>query len=632
MGSKIRMLSEQTINQIAAGEVIENPASVVKELLENAVDAGASCICVETLGGGFQLIRISDNGSGMGREDALLCLERHATSKMIHSQDLFNLKTMGFRGEALASIAAISKMTILTSLDGLRALSLDVEGGVVIGETPGARAQGTTIEVRSLFYNVPVRKKFQKSGSISSAEITKIMTQLSLSHPHIGFELIQQERSCFSLPAAEPNETFAAIMERRIAVVLGGDFQTNTFKVELIQKDCNLRGLIGSPVVHRHNRSGQYLFVNQRPVICPAIAFAIRDAYGTRLSSDRFPLYVLHLEVPRELVDVNVHPQKREIRLRDEKALKQSIQIAVNLSLQRLGEPSLPVVSYTYDPILEKAPFSFESLSFKEEPSSSVRDLAKINATLSAGCDAPSAAPVSLGIEKTIPSSSAAASRTSRSAENAAFIFTQSLRESPELSLAYRGPHSVGLFAHFWMIDAKSVVEQISFLEKERGDLGLVLIDLEAAQARVFFDRVIKKRPESQGLLIPLTLHVSGIEAALVLEYEADLSALGVAVRLLGKNTLFVESLPSFVDLERGEEMIKELIASLNGRRDLEISALLLTTRFARVHKSVFLLQEAQDIFKQLIATSSPFFCPRGKPTMIHMSTDEIQSKFFSKK
>src|ERR1700722_17648934 len=194
MGNRIHLLSEQTINQIAAGEVIENPASVVKELIENGVDAGATHIRVEILSGGFQWIKISDDGSGMSPDEAVLSLQRHATSKIQNADDLFSLTTMGFRGEALASIAAISKMTLLTALESAPALRLEREGGKTIEGGPDVRARGTTIEVRSLFYNVPARKKFQKSAAASSAEITKVVTQLALAHPEVGFEFVQQNQ------------------------------------------------------------------------------------------------------------------------------------------------------------------------------------------------------------------------------------------------------------------------------------------------------------------------------------------------------------------------------------------------------------------------------------------------------
>ena len=289
MHPQIRFLSELTINQIAAGEVIENPASVVKELIENAIDAGATHIKVDILAGGFQAIKVSDDGLGMSPEDAPLCLERHATSKIISSDDLFALTTMGFRGEALASIAAISKIRLLTAQEGKEAVDLEIEGGKILHTIPGARSRGTTMEVRSLFYNVPARKKFQKSPAASSAEITKVVTQLSLAHPDIGFELIQQGSSHFSLPVAL-RQDFLPLLKQRMEGVLSAEFIPSCRDLAFSESGYAGQGWIAEPHFSRHNRSGQFLFVNRRPVFCPAINYAIRDAYGTRLSTERHPV------------------------------------------------------------------------------------------------------------------------------------------------------------------------------------------------------------------------------------------------------------------------------------------------------------------------------------------------------
>ncbi|MBI2811271.1 MAG: DNA mismatch repair endonuclease MutL [Candidatus Melainabacteria bacterium] len=358
MVSKIRILSEQTINQIAAGEVIENPASVVKELLENAIDAGASRLTIEILGGGFQLIKISDDGSGMSPEDAALCLERHATSKIAEADDLLSLSTLGFRGEALATIAAISKFTLTTALEGTPALSLEAEGGKILSVGPAARSRGTTIEVRSLFYNVPARKKFQKSAAASSAEITKTVTQIALAHPEIGIELIQQNRSQFLLPAASHDDFFEGL-KNRAQELLGEDFLRCLRPIELNEKDYKGKGLVADPLTTRHNRSGQYLFINRRPVFCLPVAYAVRDAYGTRISTDRHPLYLLHLTLSPSHVDVNVHPQKKEVRLRDESTLKYALHSAVNAAL------GIQVSDFSFS--TAPAPDFTQPLVFKEE-------------------------------------------------------------------------------------------------------------------------------------------------------------------------------------------------------------------------------------------------------------------------
>lgn len=347
MDRRIQVLSEETINKIAAGEVIENPASVVKELFENACDAGASRIIVEVQGGGFVLLKVSDEGCGMGPLDAKACLERHATSKIQTADDLFSLKTMGFRGEALASIAAVSKLQMTTALEGREGVSLSVEGGEIIAEAPSWRGRGTSIEVRSLFYNVPARKKFQKSQAVSQAEITRMVTLLALAHPEIDVQLIAQKREIFSLSAAP--------LQQRARELLGDSFEkTQVFTHE--GKGWRVEGVLVGPQASRMNRSGQYLFVNQRPVTCLPLSFAIRDAYATRLSPDRHPLFVVHVTIDPALIDVNVHPQKKEIRLQEEGKIKQELRIALAAALSEERSSKVPAIE---PPALTSHSFSF---------------------------------------------------------------------------------------------------------------------------------------------------------------------------------------------------------------------------------------------------------------------------------
>lgn len=309
MSSVIRVLSEHTINQIAAGEVIENPASIVKELIENAIDAKASKIVVEVSGGGLQKICISDDGTGMGAEDALLCLQRHATSKIRQAEDLSFIATMGFRGEALASIAAISKMTLTTStLSGL-GTQVEVEAGSIKEVKPCARNRGTTIEVRQLFYNVPARRKFQKSPSFCLTDIIKMITQLSLAYPAIDFELYDSGEERLRLIHKESN--FLELLQERVKQVLGDAFLEEAFIVEAKEEPFTFRGILGSVQNTRPNRALQYSFLNERSVLCPTLSFAVKEAFGTRIAQDRFPIYVLHLDIPSSFIDVNVHPQKK---------------------------------------------------------------------------------------------------------------------------------------------------------------------------------------------------------------------------------------------------------------------------------------------------------------------------------
>ncbi|NGX45092.1 MAG: DNA mismatch repair protein MutL [Chlamydiae bacterium] len=357
MSATISLLSSGTIDQIAAGEVVESPASVVKELVENALDAGAKNIKVEISGGGLQLLRVSDDGCGMNAADCELSLVRHATSKIRESQDLFRLTTMGFRGEALAAIASISRLTLLSAQEGARGTKIEVEGGKVEKVVPSARARGTTIEVKSLFFNVPARKKFQKSSTALSAEIFRMMTTLSLGYPEVSFELISSGRRAFATTGEDLNS--------RAESVLGAEFSDGAFALEWEEGSLKFQGLIGPPLATRPNRMGQYLFINRRAVSCALIEEGVRAGYGTRLDERRHPLFLLHLEIPGGLVDANVHPQKKEVRLRDERLLYDKIAASV---AQALKTPEVVApVSFTGRPtVAEGLTFQFEEATSQD--------------------------------------------------------------------------------------------------------------------------------------------------------------------------------------------------------------------------------------------------------------------------
>lgn len=314
--TKISVLPDHVIDQIAAGEVLENPASAVKELIENSIDAGASEIRIEIEGGGLQRISIVDDGDGMDRENASLCLKRHATSKIRLAQDLDQLATMGFRGEALAALASVSQLELRTS-DGLTSTRILASGLV----EPVARNRGTTIDARNLFYNAPARLKFQKSTGACAAAVLKSVQALSLSNPEVSFYLSSNGKLTFSAVAKD--------WKLRVEEVLG------PFAHELkpVQAKIGIRGLLGRPEESKMNRSGQMVYVNRRPIQSPLISRAVKEGFGTRMQESLFPVFCLFLEVPSDIVDVNVHPQKREVRFREEGMIYSLVRSAVIASL-----------------------------------------------------------------------------------------------------------------------------------------------------------------------------------------------------------------------------------------------------------------------------------------------------------
>lgn len=312
----IAILDELTINQIAAGEVVENSSSVVKELVENSIDAKASEVYIESLAGGQGLVKVADNGIGMNQEELLLALQRHATSKILKAEDLEKIGTLGFRGEALPSIASISKMRLHSEV------LVEVEGGKVLSVKNVPRPQGTTIEVHSLFYNAPVRRKFQKSVGANVAAIHRVLTHMALCNQQVQFKWIsEQEERLFVEKGSD--------LRSRILALLGEDFLSK--EIDHQEGAFRIQGFLGR---HRPNRTGQYLFVNKRLVTSPWIAQKVLEGYSTRIPVNRYPLFVLHLELPQELVDVNVHPQKKEVRFQQREAIGAFVRKSVDQALQ----------------------------------------------------------------------------------------------------------------------------------------------------------------------------------------------------------------------------------------------------------------------------------------------------------
>lgn len=364
MQETIALLSDETINQIAAGEVIESPASVIKELVENALDAEAKRIVISFSAGGLKSLSVSDDGRGMNGDNARLCILRHATSKISSAADLFRITTKGFRGEALASIASISKMTIATNDGGEKGIALEVENGKIVSEKPCARKRGTTIEVRSLFYNVPARMKFQKAPAALAAQIYRIVTGLALSYPNVEFELVANGKVSL--------KTVATDLMGRANELLGENFTEGSLPLEFEEGPMRFEGLIGSPLNTRANRLGQHLFLNRRGVQCAEIEEAVRAGYATRLEERRYPLFLLYLDVPCDLVDVNVHPQKLHVRLRKEELFRGLMEQAVDraLSVKRsvsMGERKQSAFTPTH--------FSEEKISYRLEEEQSVNEL-----------------------------------------------------------------------------------------------------------------------------------------------------------------------------------------------------------------------------------------------------------------
>ena len=525
MEKMIRVLTEETINKIAAGEVIENPASVVKELVENAMDAGARSISIEIKGGGFQLIKITDNGSGMSSDDAILCFERHATSKIADIEDLSSLTSMGFRGEALASIASIARVDMITALQEGSGTHVEVEAGKIRCVTPAPRNQGTTFEVRSLFYNVPARRKFQKQASAATAEVHKLIIALALAHPEIGFELISNEEAVLKVAPAL-GATFLEKLSCRTTDLFQTSFLATKLKVNGSERDYVLEGILGTPADHRINRTGQYLFVNRRPIFSPQVTRAIKEGYGQRLNEDRYPIFVVHLSVPPALLDVNVHPQKKEVRFQEGEFIRQFVKTNVHQAFGGLA-PLTESIAYSFP----EAKVNWDtSLTFREEP-----------------------------------------------------------REAPVLT---SHEQVIGLFEHYLLLDGSTV---------EGFEAGIVWVDLQKAQQLLIWHTLNQPQPEAlaQGLLLPLSMELTSMEAKELPLRQKELARCGFAVECSGKEAVLIEAIPPFLDETDAVEAIRLVLESEDAFDQLSKKI----ARFAVRRKKSFMLQEALTLwrkFKQL--------------------------------
>ena len=547
MATTIHVLDDHTINQIAAGEVIENPASVVKELVENSLDAGATDIHVEIRAGGRQLIRVTDNGCGMNEDDALLCLERHATSKIRAHDDLNAVSTMGFRGEAMPSIAAISKFTLLTCASGEEGTLIAVDGGKIFQCGPAARAQGTTVEIKSLFFNVPARRKFQKSPAQDANDILRMMTQLALAHPEVRLQLVNNQDSML--------DAVGASFQDRVKCVLGEDFVREMRFIEQSEGELQVKGFVGSPQASRPNRTGQFLLLNRRAVSCPAVAYAIREAYGTALGTHRFPAFALHITVPGSLVDVNVHPQKREVRLRRIEPIKQLLQRSVDGALNSYTRLS-PIVPQIQ---LETVPW---------------------------------VAPKQL----TMP----------HRAEPTPFSTPSLPLPAAPLPSVILPPSAVSTVPGYVILDPRTC--------PPLGE-GLYLLDQRAAHQRVVFERMEKKESstEAQPLLIPQTHQLSPPDAAFLREAIAQLHCLGYEISDLGKNTFAVHAVP--MELHRAdlksvlEEFLEELAEAPTSDNKLQRMAQA-ASRVAMPKNRWISLEEARRLLKALVQCTSPGYLP----------------------
>lgn len=644
MESKIRVLSDHTINKIAAGEVIENPASVVKELIENSLDAGAQKVCIEIKEGGRQLIRITDDGSGMNPDDALLCLERHATSKIRAVEEINDISTMGFRGEAIPSIASISKFTLLTNPKRIEfsdhsvfGTMVIVDGGQIISCTPAACAQGTSIEVKNLFFNVPVRKKFLKSPSVDANEILKTVSMMSLGYPEIKFELISDGKILLPMPAVS-GDSFAEQMQSRIAEVIGQDYLSNVEYFKAEKNGVIVEGVVGRPMYTRHNRSGQYLFINRRCVVSSLVLYAVKDGYGTALATGRHPVFVLHLTLPGSMVDVNVHPQKREVRLRQEQLIRDLIAKAVSSAFKSSNHFQR---DFDFSPQLPEYPK--EDSSFAIDQPSVSQEMEMNHRKSPEWVFQPKEQSIGLQLDRELEEARSWMSAQSFQPVSRSTDWKQEVRRTDcELPKNNVVPAVLATINRYILLDGSKAS---SLFSGETVPSGLILIDQRGAHTRILYEKLSRKELETplatQMLLIPHSIEVSAFEADALRKALSLLNQMGIQIKEFGPRNFVIEAIPQMFGNSNLEVLVEDIIrdvrSSQNGQENEFLFArerakqLSIAAGRSSVSRDQKLsIEEAQSLIDQLLLCQQPFQCPAGKSIISRLSSEDL-SKLFSK-
>lgn len=583
----IRLLPSNLVNQIAAGEVVERPASVIKELVENAIDAGSTFIEITVRDGGKQYMAIHDNGKGMTKDELELAILRHATSKL-PDDNLFAINTLGFRGEALPSIGAISRLKITSGAAGSNeAWTISVEGGEVSSTSPCSFKQGTIMEVRDIFYATPARLKFLKSDVTETGYIVEVLERLAMANPKIAFRLSNEKKLLFDFPAQDPLG--------RLSEIMGEDFSDNAVPVEDIADGYHLYGYAGVPTLNRGNAKQQYLFVNGRPVKDKVLIGAIRAAYQDFLARDRYPLVALFLDIEPILVDMNVHPAKTEVRFRDANKVRAIIVSALRKALGDAGHKASTTVAASAlssfrSPVSQQV-LPFRPVSYKPETHY-----------------VPKAA---LG---------AAASTAPLVAEEQYFeVKTENTVEIYPLGIAKAQLHD-------------------TYIVSQTSD-GLVITDQHAAHERIVYERMKRqietKSLERQALLVPEVIECTPDEQQHLMNYCDDLLQFGLNVEAFGADSILVREVPAILGDVSASALVRDLIDEL----DVYGEPVSLKEKVAQVcgtmacHGSVragrkLSIDEMNALLRQMEATPHSGQCNHGRPTYVELKKPEIEKLF----
>lgn len=594
MSKRIVVLSEDIANKIAAGEVVERPASIVKELLENSIDAGATDIRVELEKGGCQSIKVIDNGSGIEPDDVPLVFERHATSKIHHFEDILNVVSFGFRGEAMPSIASIARVELLTrrknDLSGTKAA---LEAGTVKEISPAGTPEGTQISVTKIFANVPARRKFLKTEATEHGVCLDVITRLALAHPEIRFRVSANGKEVFTAPEVRD-------ISKRISMVMGDEFSAHCIAVDAQRDNMSLTGFISRPEYTKSNSKSVYLFVNKRFIRDNSVTHAVLSAYRQIIEPRRYPAAVLFLDMPPEDVDVNVHPAKMEVRFKNAHDVYDLVSKTISRNLAE-AETSKGNFIYRLAP-REKNNFSFSEPPLREKsPSVPFGMFSRQNLQRAINDDLLKRPPADKN-----------------------FIPAESNQVEAKETISFTGMRYIGQFAGTYLIF--------------EGEGGLVLLDQHAAHERIILEKLKKaqsRKVVSQGLLMPEIVNLTPGQITLFSDYLEFMQTIGLEVEIFGRDAVAVKAVPATLSQVKISEMISDLAdqlgdqnqtPSLQEKREKILASLAckaaIKANRALSHEEVFAL------CRELEATPFNLTCPHGRPITIHFPLSEIERMF----
>ncbi|UZD21296.1 DNA mismatch repair endonuclease MutL [Algoriphagus halophytocola] len=615
MSDIIQLLPDAIANQIAAGEVVQRPSSALKELLENAVDAGATQVQVIVKDAGKQLIQVVDNGKGMSATDARMSFERHATSKIRQSKDLFSIRTFGFRGEALASIAAVAQVELKTQqADSELGTLIQIEGSEVKKQEPCAGNPGTSVSMKNLFYNVPARRNFLKSNPVEMKHIVEEFQRVALSYPEISFSLYQQDLEVYSLTSGK--------LSQRIVGLFGKNYKGNLVACEELTPHINVKGYIGKPESAKKTRGEQFFFVNNRYIKSNYLHHAVSSAYEGLIQTDQHPFYVLFLDIDPSHIDINVHPTKTEIKFDDERTIYSVIRSAVK---QALGAHHVvPALDFSFD------------VNFSEKWDKDPEKKAQIDREYSyKSFNTPEFKKTDAsGWERLFENDQQKNNMPdTRDSQQESEVLTFSSRANPEESLpAIPKPAEEEQAGTTFQVELNYVVAQMS--------TGMLIIDQQTAHERILYERYLRQLKLAQGTsqqcLFPPTVQLGSADFALVMDILPELHNLGFQVSEFGKDTIIIQGVPADIQVKNEKELFEGLLEqfknfknelSLDTRENLARS---LARKSSLKRGQKLNSQEMETLVGQLFACQNPNYGLGGNKTFVKLDLSSIQS-FFGK-